>query len=72
VATRYRVAEAFSYAQALKTLGFDSDETPSDEEVDIRHRARVRDTLKQLPEVSQNEAILRDLDVANETLRAAR
>lgn len=68
VATRYRVIKAFTYAEALSTLGFDPGERPTDAEVQKAYRSRVTQVLRANPAEAADQTALKPLNRAKDVL----
>jgi hypothetical protein len=68
VATRYRIVKAFTYAEALSTLGFGPGERPTDAEVQKAYRSRVTEVLRANPEEAADQTALKPLNRAKDVL----
>lgn len=70
VATRYRVIKrAFTYLEALETLGFSPTDRPSEAEVQKAYRAKVTEVLRNDPSEAADQVALTPLNQAKDILR---
>lgn len=73
VAARYRVAQAFlkkgyTYAEALDVLDFPNGARPTEAEVNLAYRAKVRDVIKADPEAAKDQEAMKPFNMAKDTL----
>jgi hypothetical protein len=68
VATRYRVFKAFTYAEALETLGFPSTDRPTDAQVQTAYRAKVTEILRENPAEAADQTALKPYNIAKDVL----